>query len=75
MFRVTTSLGRGYVSFCTAALFEVQSVSSGARRFRLRTSWKPSSCVLYCPVTFGELIWPERVLALSTALNSSEVTV
>jgi hypothetical protein len=53
-FQVTTSLGElfkaGYVSVCTAAFFEVPVVSSVARRFRLRTSWKPSSCVVCCPV-------------------------
>jgi hypothetical protein len=65
----------GDVSVCTAAFFEVPSVSSVVRPFRLRTSWKPPSCVVCCPVAFGELVPSARVLALSTAFNSSEVTV
>jgi hypothetical protein len=46
------------VLVCTAAFFEVPTVLSVARRFRPRTSWKPSSCVICCPVALGELVWP-----------------
>jgi hypothetical protein len=46
-FRVTTSLGGMFkavvVLVCTVAFFEVPVVSSVARLFRLRTSWKSSS--------------------------------
>jgi hypothetical protein len=34
--------------------------------FFLRTSWKPSSCIVFCPA---------RVLALSRSFNSSKITV
>jgi hypothetical protein len=65
----------GDVLVCTAAFSVVPAVSSVVCRFRRRTSWKPSSCVVCCPVAFGELVWPSRVLALSSVLNSCNVTV
>jgi hypothetical protein len=79
-FRVTTSLEgggmfkAGDVLFRTAAFLEFPSVSSGACRFRLRTSGKPSSSVVFCPVAFGKLVWSARVFDLCRACNSSEVT-
>jgi hypothetical protein len=48
----------GNILVRTAAFFEVKVV----RLFCLRTSWKPSSCVVCCPVVFGRLVWPTRVL-------------
>jgi hypothetical protein len=67
VFRVTTSLcgffKAGDVLVCTAAFFEVPVVSSVARLFRLRTSWKPSFCVVCWPVVFGRLVWSARVLS------------
>jgi hypothetical protein len=72
-FRVTTSFGgmfkAGDVSFCTAAFFEVPVISSVARFFRLRTFWKPSSCIVCCSVGFSRIICPASVVALSTALS------
>jgi hypothetical protein len=78
-FKVTTSLKGIYkvgdVLFCTAVFFEAPAVSSMACRLCLRTSWKPSSSFVCCPVEFGELVWSARVFAWSTAFNSSTVTV
>jgi hypothetical protein len=61
-FRVTTSLEgmfkAGDVLVSIVAFFEDPVVSSVGRRFRLRTSWKVSSCVVCCPVGFGTIVWP-----------------
>jgi hypothetical protein len=60
----------------TASWYEVASVPgasvsmsaafvwSVAYLFRLCTSWKPSSCVVCCPVVFGRLIWSSWRLLL-----------
>jgi hypothetical protein len=56
-FRVTTSLGGMFkavgVLVCTVAFFEVPVVSSVARLFRLRTTWKSFALFVCCPVVFG----------------------
>jgi hypothetical protein len=78
-FRVTTSLGGRCLR--RATLWSALPLSLKFqwfrrwRRFRLRTSWKPSSCVACCPVVFGRLVWSARVLALITAQNSCNVSV
>jgi hypothetical protein len=63
------------VLVCTAAFFEVPPVLSVACPFRLHASYIVPSCVVCCPVVFGGLVWPARVLTLSTAFNSCKVTV
>jgi hypothetical protein len=78
-FRVITSLRgmfqAGDVLVCTAAFFEVPSISLVAGCLCLRTYWILPSCVFCCPVAFGRLVWPASVLALSTALNSCNLTL
>jgi hypothetical protein len=78
-FRVTTSLVGMFkavgVSVCNVAFFEVPVVSSVARLFRLRTSWKSFSLLVCYPVVFGMLVLSARVLALFMAFISCNVTV
>jgi hypothetical protein len=45
------------------------------RRWRAASVSVPFPCDICCLVALGELVWPARVLALSTAFNSWDVTV
>lgn len=54
---------------CTDGFSEVEVSSSVLHHLRLRTSSNPSSWVICSPVAFGDVVWPSRVLALSTAFD------
>jgi hypothetical protein len=71
--RVATSLV-GVLLASAAGFFEVGAASLVLRRFRLRTSLKPSSCVVFTD-SLAVVVPPAELLAFTMDLSSLSATV